>query len=318
MLELEPNREVLADAVERLIEERDWRSVRRLLEGRDGIDVAELLEEMPQTSAFVAFRLLPRALATEAFSYLPSDRQNELVQGLRDRITRRLLADMDPDDRTRLFEELPGEATQKLLNLLSAEDLAEARLLLGYPEQSVGRLMNPHYVAVRPQWTIRRALEHMRERAARRESVDVIYVVDAGWKLVDALDLNSFVLANPDDRVESIMDRSFVALSAFDDRERAVQTMQRYDLIAVPVVDSDGVLLGAGRGGDRGLPQGRRCCPAKGQLQPDRRVFVVQVASGLAGGARADQPWFLRRDRCVRGNVARRHRAGVLHPAAHR
>jgi magnesium transporter len=244
MIEYETERQELADEVEAHIEARDWRGIRRLLEARDPVDVADLLVHMERPASFVAFRLLPRSLSSEVFSYLPSERQNELLQGLTDSYTRQLLSLLDPDDRTRLFEELPGAATQKLLNLLDEEDLREAKQLLGYPEESVGRLMNPLYVAVRANWTIGRALDHMRSRARHRENLDVIYVVDVSWKLMDALELNHFVLASPEQSVESIMDNAYVSLSAFDDREKAVQTMQRYDLVAVPVVDSDGVLLG--------------------------------------------------------------------------
>jgi magnesium transporter len=244
MIEREFAQGELARDIEARVEAHDWRGIRRALDHHDPVDIAELLAELQPATSFIAFRLLPRPLAAEVFSHLPGDRQEALLQGLTDSHTRQILRGLDPDDRTRLFEELPGEATQKLLNLLADEDLREARTLLGYPEESVGRLMNPHYVAVRANWTIARALDHMRTRAGRPDELDVIYVVDAGWRLLDALDLNRFVLADPAATVESIMDRSFVSLSAYDDRERAVQTMQRYDLVAVPVVDSDGVLLG--------------------------------------------------------------------------
>ncbi|MGE5543873.1 MAG: magnesium transporter, partial [Bacillota bacterium] len=155
-----------------------------------------------------------------------------------------LLADLRPDDRTTLFEELPGQVTQRLLNLLSPEDLREARFLLGYPEFSVGRLMTPDYVAVRPEWTVAQALEHCRVKGKKSETLHVIYVVDAHWKLLDALELSRFIMARPEDKVEEIMNYSFVSLSAFDDREEAVKIMQKYDLFSLPVVDSSGVLVG--------------------------------------------------------------------------
>lgn len=236
--------ESMAEEVRGRLEAQDFRGVRHLLEAMDPVDVADLLESLEPAESFVAFRILPRRLASEVFAYLPPERQNELLQGLKDNYARRLLAEMEPDDRTRLFEELPGPAAQKLLNLMSAEDVRIATQLLGYPEESVGRLMSTHYVAVREYWTIARALEHIREMGRGGKHLDVIYVVDAGWKLIDALALEVFVTGDPDETVQSIMDRSFVSLSAFDDREQAVEVMQRYDLVAVPVVDSDGVLLG--------------------------------------------------------------------------
>jgi magnesium transporter len=104
--------------------------------------------------------------------------------------------------------------------------------------------MTPDYVAVRPEWSIAQALEHIRTRGRDSETVNVVYVTDNQWRLLDALELRRFILADPQQRVEQIMDRAYVALSAFDDSKQAVQALRRYDLPALPVVDSDGVLVG--------------------------------------------------------------------------
>lgn len=207
-------------------------------------DISDLLLTLPKTERVLLFRLLPRPLSSEVFSYLESRDQDALLNDLSDEETRQLLAELSPDDRTQLFEELPGRVTQKLLNFLNREDLAETRFLLGYPKESVGRLMTPDYVAVRPHWTISQALNHIRKQARQSETLDVIYIVDSSWKLIDALDLKAFVLAEPAQTVESLMDQRFQYLSAFDDREQAVQLMQRYDISVLPVVDSSGVLVG--------------------------------------------------------------------------
>jgi magnesium transporter len=166
------------------------------------------------------------------------------LRELTDGETRQLLANLNPDDRTGVLEELPGRVTQRLLILLSPEDLEEARQLLGYPEESVGRLMTPDYVAVKPEWSVDRALEHIRRLGRRSETINMIYVHDDDWRLLDALPLQSFILAKPDKTVSDIMDYSFASLRASDDREEAVRMMQRYDRVALPVVDSQGILLG--------------------------------------------------------------------------
>lgn len=210
-------------------------------------EVANLLLAASAAERAVLFRLLPPEFAADTFAALPSQGRDALVQGLTAEETRRLLADLEPDDRTHLFEELPGRVTQRLLNLLSPEDLAEARQLLGYPPQSVGRLMTPHYLAVRPEWTVAQALAHVRERGPGVEEAALgdLYVVEGAWKLLDALSLTRFVLAQPEARVAEIMDGRFVALRAGDDREEAVRVMERHGFPALPVVDADGVLLGA-------------------------------------------------------------------------
>src|SRR5690606_22814722 len=107
-----------------------------------------------------------------------------------------------------------------------------------------GRLMTPDYISIPKDMTIAEALDYIRRTGRDRETFNLIYVTDKNGKLLDGLRLRKFILANPDDKVESIMDHRFIALSAFDDREKAVQMIQRYDVYALPVVDSEGVLLG--------------------------------------------------------------------------
>lgn len=227
-----------------LLEQKDWFTLRQKLAELPTADLSDLLMAFPKPDRVVLFRLLPHSEASEVFAYLSKHDRDDLLLALTEEETRRLLAELSPDDRTGILEEMPGEATQKLLNLLSEEDLKQTRTLLGYPPESVGRLMTPRYVAVRPQWTVARAFQHFREKAPSSETISTIYVVDDNWKLLDALDLTVFVLADPDQTVEELMDYQYQVLSAFDDRERAVELMRRYDLSVLPVVDSRGTLVG--------------------------------------------------------------------------
>jgi magnesium transporter len=190
------------------------------------------------------FRTLPRLQQSEVFSYLEDPQQNELLLSLTNEDARHILANLTPDDRTALLEELPAEVTQRLMALLSPEDLKEARMLLGYPEESVGRLMTPDAIAIRSNWTAQEAIEHIRAHGRDAETVNMIYVLDERGRLIDDLRLRQILLANPQVPIESIMDRTFPALRATDDREQAVRIMQEYDRVALPVVDSQGILLG--------------------------------------------------------------------------
>jgi magnesium transporter len=236
--------DLLTEKIKNMIIQREWTALRESLTDLPAPDIATLLMSLEKVERILLFRLLPRQLSSEVFSYLESGNKDTLLKELTDEEARQLLANLTPDDRTDFFEELPGRATQRLLNLLSPGDLREARLLLGYPEESVGRLMTPDYVAVRPDWTIEKSLEHIRRRGKISETINVIYVTDESWKLIDALELRRFILAEQGDTVEKIMDYSFISISAFEDREKAVQMIQHYDLDALPVVDSEGVLLG--------------------------------------------------------------------------
>jgi len=230
--------------IELLIEKRNWPDLRVLVADWPAPEIADLLLRIAKADRVLLFRFLPRHISTQVFSHLNTELQVSLVKELTDEETRQLLERLEPDDRTHLFEELPGRVTQRMLNLLSPEDLVEARKLLGYPEESVGRLMTPDYIAVRAEWTIDHSLEHIRRIGNGLDSIAIVYVTDSHWKLVDAIELQQLVLATPSDLVSSIMDRSFVALSPYNDREKAVGLMGKYDLFSLPVVDSEGVLLG--------------------------------------------------------------------------
>ncbi|MCD6595434.1 magnesium transporter [bacterium] len=227
-----------------LLEQRRWVELREALSVLPAPEIADLLLVPGDYDHALFFRSLPRKLAAEVFSLLEPTEQDTLLLDLADSETRQLLADLSPDDRTALLEELPAEATRRLMELLNPDDLREVRQLLGYPEESVGRLMTPDYVEVQPDWTIEQALAHIREQGKDSETINMIYVTDKSGKLLDDVRLRRFILANPQDTVESIMDPSFVSLSAFDDQEEAVQMMKRYDLATLPVLDSDGILLG--------------------------------------------------------------------------
>jgi magnesium transporter len=228
----------------RLIEERDWPALRTALVHEPAPEVADLLLRLRKTERVLLFRTLARPQAAAVFAHLELDRQDELLRDLSDEETRHLLGEMQVDDRTQLLGELPGQATQRLLNLLTTKDLQAARWLLGYPEDSVGRLMTPDYVAVRPEETISQALAHIRSHGRDSETIDIVYVVDAGWHLLDDIELRRFILADPAVTVADIMDHSVASVAATADREEALQVIRRYDTVALPVVDSDGVLVG--------------------------------------------------------------------------
>jgi magnesium transporter len=227
-----------------LIERHDWAAIRSTIADWPAPELAELLGTLRKPDRVLLFRALPRDTASQVFAYLDLDRQDALLHDLTDDETRHVLASLSPDDRTHLLEELPGQVTQRALNLLSGEDLRESRFLLGYPENSVGRLMTPDYVAVHPHWTIDQALRHIRAHGIDSETINRIYVIDDDWHLLDDVSLRRIILADPSRRVADIMDHSYVSVSAFADREETINLIRKYDLVAIPVVDSGGVLVG--------------------------------------------------------------------------
>ena len=141
-------------------------------------DIAEILADLPAGDQAVVFRVLPRDLASEAFAHLPFEDQEELLRNLSMEAVGEILNAMSPDDRTHLLEELPGGVTQRLLKMLNPDELRVARTLLGYPEESIGRLMTPEYIAARPDWTVRRTVDFIRETGGEAETITYIYLVD--------------------------------------------------------------------------------------------------------------------------------------------
>jgi magnesium transporter len=230
--------------IEEMIDGRKWRELRELLSELPEPDLADLLVDIGEKKRIVILRLLPRNLLPEVFSYLDISVKEDILQALTDEETRMILSGLTPDDRTDFLEELPGQAIQKVLNLLTPEDRHEALQLLGYPAESVGRLMTPDYVAVRPDWTVRQALDHIREKGKDSETINIIYVINVLGKLIGVLGLRRLILAKPDDRVEQVMEDTIISISALEDREEAVQKIRRYDHVALPVVDAGGILLG--------------------------------------------------------------------------
>lgn len=234
----------LKPEVQDLIRRKDWESIRVGLEELDPADVAEVIEDLDAEHSGLIFRVLPRDLAQGAFEYLPVDQQAELVATLGSEQLVNVLNEMAPDDRTRLFEELPAEVTKRALTSLRPEELKVARQLLGYPEDSAGRFMTPEYLALSPQMTAAQALEYLRENGRGRETLNIVYVLNERGVLLKDLRLSTLVMASPKAPISELEDRALVSIPATMDKEEVVATFEKYDRAALPVTDSQGVMLG--------------------------------------------------------------------------
>ncbi len=226
------------------IEKRNFGLLRSILVDWPAREVADLIEALSEDQRTLLFRVLPRDEAADTFEYLQPEAQEALLKGLGREQVATVLNDMSADDRTALLEELPASATKQLLTLLSPDEKAVARKLLGYPEDSIGRLMTPDYIAVGSDWTVQLVLEHIREHGEDSETLNVIYVVDPQGRLIDDVRIRELLVVPLDARVADIRDGAFVALKATDDQEQAVQVFAETDRVALPVTDTRGVLLG--------------------------------------------------------------------------
>ncbi len=234
----------LVGELERLVADRRFEEVRARLVDVPPQDLAVVFRDLDHDVEAVVFRLLPRGLARSTFEYLDFDDQEVLLKSMADKDVGDVLNDMSPDDRTALLEELPGTVTKRLLNLLEPDQRVVATRLLGYPEESIGRLMTPDYVAVKPHWTVARSLDHVRVFGKDSETLNVVYVTGPGGLLVDDLRMRELLLVDPETLISELLDDRFVSLKASDDQEVAVSAFAHHDRSALPVTDSDGVLVG--------------------------------------------------------------------------
>jgi magnesium transporter len=233
-----------ADELASVIRTRDFSQLRDRVRNRPPGDLATLLTDLTLEDQVVVFRLLPRRTAAATFEYLSLDAQEALLKAMAQEDVAALLNDMAPDDRTMFLEELPAPVTRQLLALLTPGERSVAVALLGYPEGSIGRLMTPHYVAVREDWTVQAVLDYIRANGQDSETLNVIYVIDEHGQLIDDVRIREFLLTSPQNRVSELMDRQFVSLKATDDQQAAVTVFRKYDRVALPVTDTAGVLIG--------------------------------------------------------------------------
>src|SRR5213082_1001653 len=235
---------ILIPEIRSLIEARDFAGLRELFSEWPPADVAEVIVDMPEDDRVIIFRVLPAALAADVFEYLDVDAQQSLLHCMAHEQVAAILNEMSPDDRTALLEELPSAAARQLIRLLTPEERRVATALLGYPEDSVGRLMTPDFIAVKENWTVQQVLDYIREHGQDSETLNVIYVVDDRGKLIDDIRMREFLLKPLTSPVRDLMQKTFVALNVTDSQQDALNRFRKYDRTALPVVDSSGVVVG--------------------------------------------------------------------------
>src|SRR5881275_2438934 len=202
-----------------MIEARDFAALRAVFREWPPADVAEVILDLPEDEQVIIFRVLPHDLAADVFEYLDFDAQQTLLRAMAHEQVVAILNEMAPDDRTALLEELPSAAARQLIRSLTPEERRVATALLGYPEDSVGRLMTPDFIAVREDWTVQQVLDYIREHGQDSETLNVIYVVGERGKLIDDIRMREFLLKPLTVKVSDIRDRTFVALNVSDSQE---------------------------------------------------------------------------------------------------
>ncbi len=230
--------------IQALLETRNNQGLKILLEAWLPEELALLCESLSDDDQVQIFKAIDRDRAFGTFENLELNDQKSLVDRLPNRLVSLILNDMSADNRTALLEVLGTEQLNVILKLLTKKERKIALSLLGYPENSIGRLMTPEYMTVRQNWTMIEVLDHIRENGENSETLDIIYIVDEKGYLIDDIKIGEFLLAPLTHKVSEIMDGKKVSLLVTDDEEVAINVFTEFNRVALPVTDSHGILLG--------------------------------------------------------------------------
>lgn len=236
--------QLVSAQLQSLLEANNLSGAKALLVPVQPVDIAEAIEALPEALQAIAFRLLSKQEAIEVYEYLDSSVQQSLLQRFRRQETIEIVERMSPDDRAKLFDELPAKIVRRLLADLSAEERQATALLLGYQEGTAGRIMTPEYISLKENLTVSQALERIRAKANTSEVVYYLYITDASRCLTGIVSLRDLVISSPETPLSEIMAREVVSVETSVDREEVARTIQRYDLLALPVVDRESRLVG--------------------------------------------------------------------------
>jgi magnesium transporter len=227
-----------------LLEAHQWQELKALLAPKNPNDLAHLFAEFAPSDRVLLFRLLEKQEAVEVFEHLPFEEQQELLGNFKQEQLREIVEHMSPDDRASLLDELPAKVAKKLLALLTPEERAATALLLGYEDNTAGRIMTPEYIDLKSFLNVAQALEKIRRVGLDKETIYYCYVTDVERRLIGAVSLRQLVLADPDTKVAALMEQDLVFAHTDEDQEEVAHKIQKYDLLALPVVDREDRLVG--------------------------------------------------------------------------
>ncbi len=234
----------LYDTINTLIDEKKIGELHRLFHDMPAADIAELLTEFDDDKLLLLFRVLPKEAAADVFVMMDTDQMEELIGAFSDRELTALIEDMYLDDAVDVIEEMPANVAERVLSRASAETRREINALLKYPHDSAGSLLTTEYVRFYPDTTVAGAFEVIRRTGIDKETVYTCYVTDRQRHLVGVISARTLMLADMDDVVGDIMEQNVISVSTLDDKEFVANQLQKYDFLALPVVDSEDRMIG--------------------------------------------------------------------------
>ena len=226
-----------------MLENRQYKELKIELENMYPVDLAELLEEFDEKQRIIVFRLLSKESAADTFTYLNSDMREVLINALTDSEIKEVMDEMYLDDTVDVLEEMPANVVDRLLMVTDEETRKQINELLQYPEDSAGSIMNVEYIALRKEMTVADAILKIRQVGINRETIYTCYVTEKR-KLIGVVDVKDLLTTGENRLIEEIMETNMLYVNTHDDQEEVASLINKYGLIAIPVVDYEMCMVG--------------------------------------------------------------------------
>lgn len=227
----------------KLLQQRQFKAVRSILDVMNEVDIASLLSELSDKELALAFRLIPKDKAAEVFANMDASLQAGLVSIFSERELKELLDDLYMDDTVDLLEELPANLVNRILDTVSPEDRALINQLLNYPEDSAGSIMTTEYVDIRESMTIAQSMAHIKETGIHKETIYTCYVTDKR-RLIGIVSAKDLMTTDDDVKISDLMETEIISVNTHTDKEDVAKLFAKYDLLSLPVLDTDGRMVG--------------------------------------------------------------------------
>lgn len=236
--------ERIKSRLDALLESGRKAELRGALNMLNEVDIAEYLETLDNEKVLMVFRLLPKDISAEVFSYMDNDQRTRIMEALGDEEAMRIIDDMFIDDAVDFLEELPAGVVKRMLANCDEKKRALINQFLRYPENSAGRIMTIEYVEFHTGTTVGQAMNEIRQTAPDKETINTLYIIDDRRMLLGTIALRKLLLAPDDKKVEELMNTQVISVHTTDDQELVADTVRKYDLLSIPVVDHEDRLVG--------------------------------------------------------------------------
>lgn len=233
-----------SDELKDLLEKKQLREIKIKISELNENDIAAFLEELDTEKATVVFRLLPKDLATDVFACMSIEFQKSIIDSVTDKELVAIIEDLAVDDAVDILEELPSNIVSKILNAATPQTRKEINQFLKYPDSSAGSVMTSEYVKLSKEYTVKEALDVIRKQGVDKETIYTCYVVEKSRILIGVVTLKDLLLSHDDELIEDIMDENVIKAHTLDDKEEVSDMFNKYDLLALPVVDKENRMVG--------------------------------------------------------------------------